>query len=300
MISRIFIYSKVSDFLHKAHDWVTYIAIALLLLSAVPHISINPDALHNLKLDWKVVVGIAIITLARVVRLLVQLELRENESVLLEAPQNYNPGSDRLRLKTDLDGDADLRRVARLSVRAFPTGPFSDRSFEKKLDSFKRWHQCCRNSIWLVERKYMEHTICGMSILLPINKDTYINYRNAQSEPWGWGKNDIETDPDKIQYIFYGACYLNKSVGSGCGRFLSYVFLSHLQFFQRTKDLVVICPRKSTAGKQNATTMGFEFIRTSDRGFPLFELDLRKVDELGSAAQAVHEILRGSLLRAAT
>lgn len=131
----------------------------------------------------------------------------------------------------------------------------------------------------------------GMSLLLRVSKVAYIKYRRGELRSWEIKARDlVKINDQSTPYLFAQYIYCKKGYNSS--QYMCQQFLEHiLQFWEESGELpVLIAPRKTKMGQVNAEKLGFERC-SKDQDFPLYELDLRRVDELNEKAEELYNAL---------
>lgn len=190
--------------------------------------------------------------------------------------------------------------LTQLSSQAFPKGAFSDRDLLKKHTTYSRWFSLYPDFARLIRSQKGNKPAIGFCIVLPISQDSYRLYRNGEIDPWSWGAKDIVQSAKDIPmgeplYLYFQAIYCPKlKTPKSESPFLTSVALEHIRSIKAamgTKDVVIIAPRKSPAGQKGITALGFDGVRQSQAGFPLYELDTRHIQDRSKAAQAFAAVI---------
>ncbi|MEB3192548.1 MAG: hypothetical protein VKL42_19560 [Snowella sp.] len=287
---RLYFYvQKIKDNSSNISDVVSIFGFVILIIpifNAVVDFQLktSPEISIDFKSVIPTIIAIICIIFSRFSDPLIKLLLQSNESQIMAEPSNAKYESTLYKINNVCS--IDIEDVANIFSQAFPHTAFSEVDMEKKRRTLRTWCQACPNSVLAVSTVSSRKEIVGFSIAIPLTKDTYVLYRNGQSQPWDWQKNNIlSKNNTRVAYIFHQVIYLKKTIDNDAGKILTGLAVKHIALIANKKTPVVIAPRKSEAGKKNAKILGFENIGQSEKGFPLFELDLRKVDELSENAK---------------
>jgi len=273
---------KLEALLHRAHDWIVYFAVGLILWSSL---DLGTGLKHALShLEPETIAGIALIVFSVVLRFTMQYCLRRWNSAALSPADAIKTTSTVLVLRT-VASQTDLEDLAEFASSVFPQGPFSNRDRRLKLTSYMRWHLIVPNFAKLITTPGGKPTVVGFSIILPLNEAAYVRYRTSDSEPWDWDHNSIDASKaGEAAYLYFQAIYCYPTYGKGEAGYLTHIVVEHIKELAQGRKPVIIAPRKSASGQANLRRLGFEGVRDSLMGFPLFELDTRRLAELNAAA----------------
>lgn len=288
--------TKLRAFLdHKLHAWVSIAAIVYFLYEIVPVIEHAWANLHHRptgstppipEFSWHSLQFLGAVALSNLVKHASKVWVERLSSAPVSPPRDAVFDTDCFAINRVVRGPAAVEAV-QLFCMAFPTNWYTDVPADRKRQAILNvWMRFCPQTILAIVDKDSNELI-GISIAIRLKQGTFRQYRAGEIEPW-------DLTPDNFQgevatggpcYIFYQVLYARRRCEKIVSTILTGLAIAHVAIIAGDGVPVVVAPRKSQAGKNNAEDLGFEHIRENYKGLPLFELDLRKVDDLNDDAQ---------------
>lgn len=264
--------------------------------------SIEWPSLHGVEVSYELLISLAVVILLFALKRLSLFQLQRAESAAIpDWDRDTSSNIPKSEITVRNARQDELKKLVSFLQFYFPPSKFSGYSHQDRQIVLQRLWNTWKESVKIIIHTPQEGlpTLIGCSVIAPLKKENYWHYRHHRAEgfnPFQWSDTDFEDHGVTADLFLYSQYIFCCDRGKGWeGDLLREVFLDHVAeicSITHARGVSIIGPRKSRRGGENMRTLGAELRGTNMKGFPVYELDLRRREELGkNAMRTLDEIM---------